>query len=400
MALDLDDGGLERLVVELARRSDPERFETHVVVLDHPGRHALDLEGFAAVHVAPPGPPWALFYPRGLAALFRRIAPDVVHTHSGVWYKASLAARMARVPRLVHTDHGRRWPDPRLEQYLDHLASRRTDVVVAVSAPLARFLDTRLRIRRDRICIIRNGVDTDRFRPAVDAGPLRESLGLAADVPVIGSIGRLDHIKGYDVMVEAFARLRGASWSGPAPVLVLAGEGPDDGSLRARIERLGLGASIRLLGWRKDVETLYRGFTLFTLSSRSEGTSLGLLEAMAAGLCPVVTDVGGNRDVVGPQLAGRLVPAENPTALAEEWRRALGDPGGRARDARLAREQVVERFSLAGMVREYATIYAGGGAGERPVFEATARSASRGAGRGDGHGVAPAPGIPLVGKHQ
>src|SRR5438093_10224690 len=94
-----------------------------------------------------------------------------------------------------------------------------------------------------------------------------------------------------------------------------------------------LQVAVRLFGWRDDVERLLTGFDVFTLASRSEGTSVSLLEAMSAGVCPVVTDVGGNRSVLGSELHHRLVPSGDPEALAAAWVAALGDGGGERRRA-------------------------------------------------------------------
>jgi glycosyltransferase involved in cell wall biosynthesis len=356
---DLDSGGLERLVVDIARGSDPSRFETHVLVLDFPGRNAASLGGAAQLHQSGPLPRWSMLHPGPLIRQIRTIAPHVVHTHSGVWYKASLAACRAGVPRLIHTDHGRPWPDPWSARLADRLAARRTDVIVAVSEPLAGFLATRLHVPPERLRIVLNGVDTARFEPRPDDGALRRELGLARDAPILGSIGRLDYIKGYDVMLEAMARLL-AEWRGDqAPVLVLAGDGPERESLRRRLGELGLDGRALLLGWRDDVEALHRAFTVFTLASRSEGTSIGLLEAMSAGLCPVITDVGGNAAVLGPSLRHRLVPAESPTALAAAWGAALSDSQRRTADAALARARVRDHYSLQSMVSVYESLYEG-----------------------------------------
>ncbi len=363
VVLDLDAGGLERLVVDIVRGSDTTRFESHVLCLREPGRQAASLDGMGRLHVAPPLSRWSWLHPAPLIRQIREIAPDVVHTHSGVWYKASLAARRAGVPRVIHTDHGRPWPDPWSSRMVDRLASHRTDVLVAVSESLARFLRARLHVRPGRLRVILNGVDTARFRPRADPGTLRQELGLAPDVPILGSIGRLDYIKGYDVMLHALGQLA-AEWPGhPLPVLVLAGDGPETGRLQLLARRLGLERRAFLVGWRQDVEALHAGFTLFTLASRSEGTSVGLLEAMSAGLCPVVTDVGGNAAVLGPSLRHRLVAAENPAALVAAWRDALGDPTRRVADAGAARHRVEQAYGLRAMVGAYERLYLGEDAG-------------------------------------
>ena len=188
IVLDLNAGGLERLVADLVRRADPARFENHVLALRFLGRNARGLEPANRLHVAAPLPRWTMAWPRPLIRQIRELAPDVVHTHSGVWYKASLAARWAGVPRLIHTDHGRPYPDPLGARLLDRLAAGRTDVIVAVSAALAQQLVAGVVADRRRLRVVPNGVDAERFRPRPDDGGLRRELGLDPAAPIIGSV--------------------------------------------------------------------------------------------------------------------------------------------------------------------------------------------------------------------
>ena len=354
----LNYGGMERLLADIVRGLDRSRFEAHVLVLQYFGRFADGLQEIAQLHQAPRMSRWSMVWPVALARQVARIAPHVVHTHSGVWYKASLAARMAGVRRIIHTEHGRQSPDPLSYRTIDSLAARRTDVVVAVSEPLRKqLIATRVAPAR-RMCVVQNGVDTNLYRPRPDDGALRREIGVDEHVPIIGSIGRLEQIKGYDVMLDAFARLLSSWTEDPLPVLVLAGEGSHRGQLEKMIRERGIAPHVRLLGWRNDAPVLHAGFTLFTMSSRSEGTSVSLLEAMSAGLCPVVTDVGGNADVLGSELAHRLTPTEDPNALVAAWRHALRDGRTRAADGAAARARVLRQFSVSAMIHEYEDLYA------------------------------------------
>jgi glycosyltransferase involved in cell wall biosynthesis len=353
----LNYGGMERLLADIVAEVSPERFESHVLVLDFFGRFAQGLEPHATLHRAGRMSPLSMVRPASLIRQIRAIAPDVVHTHSGVWYKISLAARGAGVPRLIHTDHGRASPDPLHARMLDSLAARRTDVVVAVSEALAQQLAATVVRGATPIEVVRNGVDTELHRPRADTGRIRLELGVGAEVPIVGSIGRLEPIKGYDVMVDAFARLL-AQWpGGEAPRLVIAGDGSQRQRLLHAAREHGIAEQVHLLGWRDDVHDLHSAFTLFTMSSRSEGTSVSLLEAMSAGLCPVVTDVGGNAAVLGGALRHRLVPPEDPEALAAAWRDVLLRRDRSEQDGAAARQRVIEAFSLAAMVERYQQLY-------------------------------------------
>ncbi len=352
-------GGMERVLADLVMGADRSRFETHVLCLQFLGRYATGLQEVATLHVADPLPRYSMLWPGPLIRQIKRIAPDVVHLHSGVWYKASLAARLAGMPRVVYTEHGRKNPDPWQDRLVGMLAARRTDRVIAVSDPLRQQLEERLHVPSRRLSVIHNGVDTRVYSPRADTGVIRRELGLAAETPIVGSIGRLEPIKGYDVMIEAFALLRRGWSDGPAPVLVVAGSGSARPAVESLVRERGLAGSAHLLGWRDDVDDLRSCFTLFTMSSRSEGTSISLLEAMSGGLCPVVTQVGGNADVLGAALQHRLVPAEHPAALAAAWREALTDVKARQRDGAAARERVQREFSVEAMVRAYEVAYTG-----------------------------------------
>lgn len=363
--LDLESGGLERMVASLMRSLPRSDFETHLLALNFLGRHASGLEEVGPVHVVRSRAGASLLWPRALTRAIREIAPDVVHTHSGVWFKVSLAARRAGVPRLVHTDHGRLNPDPLSYRIADHFASRRTDVVVAVSEALGAQMRRTVVGSAWPITVIPNGIDTAEFSRDRTAPGWKVRHGIDPDRPVLVTVGRLDAIKCYDVMLRAFSQVVQAGTGGLPPILVVAGDGPEEAHLKGLAQELRLGDAVRWLGWTDDVRDLLADAAAFTLSSRSEGTSMSLLEAMSLGVCPVVTNVGGNPAVLGSVLAHRLVPSGDVAGLADAYRRVLEREGERREDAAQARRRVEEAFSLGAMVRAYASIYLGGGNGYR-----------------------------------
>lgn len=353
----LNYGGMERLMFDLIRSLDKDEFESHVLVLQYVGRFGKDLEEHSAISVAGRMGPLSMLWPASLAAEMRRIAPDVIHCHSGVWHKAAAAARLAGVRRVIFTEHGRSYPDPWLARFFDHLASTRADAVVAVSQPVADHLSRRVRVDAHKLHVVPNGVDTTRFAELADTGVIRSEFNLAHDQPIIGSVGRLEPVKGFEVMLRAFGLLLQEPPPGPRPVLLIAGDGSARGQLEALVRELGLEGSVLLPGWRDDLEHLYGSFSVFSMSSFSEGTSISLLEAMSAGLCPVVTDVGGNRQVLGAALHHRLVPSADPVALARALRDALERTGARIADGAVARARATAEYSLRSMVARYESLY-------------------------------------------
>ncbi len=353
----LNYGGMERVLHSLVRELPRLGFEVHIVVLEYFGRFAEGLESSATLHQGPAMSRLSLIHPRGLADLLRSISPDVVHSHAGVWLKAARASRLARVPVIVHTEHGRQAPVPLVDRLIDNLASRWTDITVAVSDALAIVLREQVVHDPSRVRVIMNGVDTESAVAGGRCDALARELGIPDHALVIGSVGRLEPIKNYRLALRAFARLGANADGGDGPILVLVGDGSERAELEALAIDIGVHSRVRFLGWQADAHRLYPAFDLFTLTSRSEGTSISLLEAMSAGVCPVVTDVGGNGAVLGPELSQLLVQDNDEVALAETWRRLLADHSLRKSTAALARRRVEQEFSLARMIAQHAALY-------------------------------------------
>ena len=124
----LNYGGMERVLSDIVLRCDRELFESHVLCLQYLGRFAEGLETTATLHVAKPMRSGSMLWPKQLADEIRALAPDVVHSHSGVWYKSSLASQLAGVPRLVYTEHGRANPDPQLAEAARIMVERAAQV--------------------------------------------------------------------------------------------------------------------------------------------------------------------------------------------------------------------------------------------------------------------------------
>lgn len=355
--MSLNYGGMERLLSDLVRLLPLDGFDNHLIFLDYPGHFSAGLEAHATIHEVHHRSPLSLFRPVELAALFDRIRPDIVHSHSGVWLKSARAARLARVPAVIHTEHGRPVRESLIDRILDRLASQMTDCVVAVSDTIEAVLRRRVLAPAARVKIIINGVDTRRFQPAAEGRRFRWSLNLGSNDLVIGSVGRLEPIKNYSLSIDAFAKLLRLRPTAPRVILVLVGDGSQRAALESQAERLGVSDSVRFLGWNAKIEEVLQGLDLFTLSSHSEGTSISLLEAMSTGLCAVVTDVGGNRAVLGPDLDDQLVPPGNADALALAWKRFLDDRTQRTLRGRRSRERIVTGFSIERMVNDYAELY-------------------------------------------
>jgi glycosyltransferase involved in cell wall biosynthesis len=204
--------------------------------------------------------------------------------------------------------------------------------------------------------LVPNGVDARRFLPAKPAerAGLRARLGIPQDLPVVLFVGRLERRKGLDILFAAWAELvRRAD----APRLLIAG--PGDATAWGREARaLGVRDHITFLGGRTDVVDLYRAADLLVFASRAEGCPNVVLEAMACGVPVVATDVAGNREVIGGDgTAGRLVPTDEPTALAEAVSVLAGSASLRREMGAAARERILERFDIDRVGAQYLSLY-------------------------------------------
>ncbi len=357
VVLDLHEGGLQRVVYDLLRESSA-HVDAAVMCLAQLGRLGERLPP-AQVCVMPAGTGTSLIYPSRIAEAIRSHAPAVVHLHSGVWLKGAYAARMAGVQRVIFSDHGRAYPDPWPNKIADRLGALGTDVVVAVSAALGVYLRQALRIPGRRIRVIANGVSVPPRSTVASAAATRHGLGIAPHVPVIAAVGRLDPVKAYDLLIDALAEVR-QRWhegDGARPILLLIGDGPERERLQALAERHGLTAAIRFLGWRTDVREILSALDLFVLCSDSEGTSMSLLEAMAAGRPVLATAVGGTPDVLGDALRTQLVPKRDRAALVDGIFRTLRDSTGGRQVGETARRRVETTYSVASMIRAYESLY-------------------------------------------
>jgi glycosyltransferase involved in cell wall biosynthesis len=301
----------------------------------------------------------------------RRWQPDIVHTHMA---KAGTLGRLAalaynrtrgagRRVRLVHTYHGHVFegyfgsPSTRVFVLIERWIGRRTDALVAISPQIARDLVHMYRIAGEtQLKLIPLGFNLDRLLglSAADRGPAKASLELAEGTIAVTTVGRLTAIKQHTLFLDMAARLATAS---PRFVFLIVGDGELRPALEARANELGLAGRVRFLGWRGDLDIVYAATDIFVLTSRNEGTPVALIEAMAAGVASVSTDVGGVRDVVtGPEL-GSLVPFGDADALASAVLALADAPARRSESGRAARTSGRDRFHATRLIADIRELY-------------------------------------------
>jgi glycosyltransferase involved in cell wall biosynthesis len=304
-----------------------------------------------------------------LVRLFRRLRPDIVHTHTAkAGTLGRLAARLAGVPRSVHTFHGHvleGYFSPAATSFflrIERALARGTDRIITVSPRLRLALLAMQIGRPEQVEVVPLGLDLDRFlRMPTGQGDLRPSLRVPAGAPLLGIVGRLVPIKDHPTLLQALTLLPDGD---QAPHLLVVGDGERREELEQLAHRLGLGSRVHFLGWRDDLETILSGLDVVICSSKNEGTPVALIEAMAAGVPVLSTDVGGVGDLVTHGETGWLVPPADPSALARGIERLLRDPALRRRLAAGARPVVLERHDVKGLIHRMETLYEGVMAGK------------------------------------
>lgn len=310
-----------------------------VVGVSAPGPYVADLEASGIRHIALEHATRSmdarrdLLLARELYRVFRRECPDIVHTHNPKtgWF-GRLAARAARVPVVVNTVHGlyATPQDPRLRRTVVYALER-----AAAACSHAELLQSeedlpvlrRLRVPADRLHVLGNGIDLDRFRvpsPASRA-EARVRFGFRPDEVVVGAVGRLVWEKGLREILELARLLRS---SHPQVVVVVAGPLDPDKGDGLSADALSLATAetgIRFVGEVRDIEQFYAALDCYVLASYREGFPRSAMEAAACGLPLVVTDIRGCRQVVDQGRNGLLVAVRDPAALADAVARLVDD---------------------------------------------------------------------------
>jgi glycosyltransferase involved in cell wall biosynthesis len=350
-----DPGGAETVLVEIAHHLGP-GFESEGLVLV-PGwiQSTLGDRGIPT-HTLPLDRSFDISWPFRLARLIRARGINLIQSHEFTTNcYATLAARLARVP-IVCTVHGKNYyPTRYYRRAAYRWVARNANAFVAVSADLARFLNRRLGIPEHRLRVILNGVDLTRFGAAQGGrDALRAALGIPADGFVALTVAALFEVKAHADLIDAAAIVLRAH---PDVHFLFAGEGPLEPELRNRAERQGVAKRVRFLGFRRDVPELLAASDVYVLPSHSEGLPVSVIEASAAGLPVVATDVGGTGEVVEQDRTGLLVPPRDPERLAAAIGRIVADREAARRLGAAGRERVRTRFGLERMIDDYRRLY-------------------------------------------
>jgi glycosyltransferase involved in cell wall biosynthesis len=353
-------GGGERMAVTIAMRLDPGRFDRALCAtrsVDGPNFDRELREAGVTTFSLDRRSRHALSAWRPLISFLRRQQIDIVHAHkfgSNVW--GTLLGRLSGVPIVIA--HEQSWASarysaggPRLRSFLDReVVARHADVFFAVSqADRRRMIDLE-GVPAERVRVLPNAIPA----PIPTGHDVRRELAIPPTAPVVGTVCQLRPEKGLDLLVTAASELVPRY---PELRILIAGDGVEEGALRALVGRYGLGANVLLLGTRTDIPDVVAAFDIGVCCSHFEGTPLSVMEYMAAGKPVVASDVGGLPELIQHGVHGLLVEPGSPPALADALANLLDEPQRRATLGSQAQERQTREFDLDHAVRRIENLY-------------------------------------------
>lgn len=352
---ELDIGGTEQQILELARHIDRDRFEPHVCCFRY-GRKAKEIAAFGVpVHHEPKrlkADPGLILR---LASLMRRERFDIVQTYlwtANTW--ARLAARLAGIPIVVASERNVDIWEESYKRVIGRWLARSTDRIIANSEAVRQYLLGRGGLDPEKVVTIYNGVNFERFHAPCDPQVRRNELGLPEDAVLAGVVARVEPAKDHATLLKAMSLIRERV---PKLHLVVVGGGSEEENLRRMTRDLKIGDRVHFTGFRTDSAEWLQSVDFSVLSSVKEGLSNSVIESMAAGRAIAATEVGGNGEVIVREETGLLVPARDTTSLANAIARLAESPELRERFGRAGQERVETMFAVPPMVENTQRLY-------------------------------------------
>lgn len=347
MLTSFDIGGAEQFVLDLCRRIDRKRFDVTVIatVRGGPLRSEFHDAGIPT-EVVEKTTKLGIAAIRHLTALLADLRPDIVHTHlfgGDTWGR--IAAFRAGISHVISTEHNTNRDEGFVKRFVKRRLAARTERIVAVSDAVRSYSMLVDRIPSDRITVIPNGIDLERFRPV----PRTPHSGVR-----IITVGRLVAQKGHEVLIDALAMCRERI---PRVSLAIVGDGPLRATLEEHVRAYHLSDVVRFTGFRRDCADRYHAADIAVFPSRWEGFGIAAVEASACGLPVIATTVGGLQRVVIDQETGILVPPDDAAALANALTDLAGDHARQVLFGHAGRRHVERNFDIRRTVERYEELY-------------------------------------------
>lgn len=353
----LRPGGAENVVVNLAKGLKAQKLD--VMVLSREGGSLLQQLYGISTQVLPKKGIFDWQYLLALSKLVYTNKIDIIHSHLfGNNFYGFLASLITK-RKVIFTIHGEDCFKSRNRILFYKSVAPFVSKIVTVSKPLYRFLIDELCIRKEKVSLIPNGINTSFFRHRIGLENHKKKIGLPLDVPIIGAIGNISPVKGYDILLNAAINVHNEI---PNACFVIVGGTSQHyeeymKDLRALAITKNITDKVFFLGKRDDVEEILPLFDVYVLPSRSEGTSIALLEAMASGRPIIATNVGGTPDIIESNKTGIIIPPEDPYSLSNAIIKLLKNSSLAKGLSERAQLVVEKEFSIDSMLTNYMSLY-------------------------------------------
>ena len=359
----LDVGGLENGLVNLINTMPVSKYRHAIICLtDYTDfRQRIQRDDVACYALnKKPGQDWMVFV--RLFKLLKQLRPNIVHTRNLTALECQGVAALAGIPHRVHSEHGRDVTDidgkNKKYTFLRRFFRPFIHRYIALSKDLEQWLFSHIKVDKQKLQQIYNGVDTDRFLERQGERSHYPDQFNDPNLVIVGTVGRMQPVKDQLTLVKAFVHLLEQNEHLKQTLrLALVGDGPLVGEIQTYLQDKGLQGYVWQAGSRNDIPDLMRGMDVFVLPSLNEGISNTILEAMASGLPVIATAVGGNPELVADNETGKLVPVRDVNALAAALAQYATDDALRAAHGHAARQRCETLFSLKSMVNSYMAAY-------------------------------------------
>ncbi len=347
-------GGAETLLFNLVQRLPSRQVDPMIVCLKDKGELGVRATDFVPVVDRLIHHKYDLGVLTRLRSLFRKHAVDVVVTVGAgdKMFWGRIAARWAKVPVVCSALHSTGWPDG--VSWLNRLLTPITDGFIAVAQQHGRHLREAERFPADRVFVIPNGIDTDRFVYSRSSGEnWRQRLGIDREAPVVGIVAALRPEKNHEMFLQVARRIADQV---PTSRFVIVGDGPQRENIQRMCQAWSLTDRVTLLGSQLDIPGILSMMDIFALTSHNEASPVSIMEALACERPVVATHVGSVDELVLPNATGLLTPPGNAETCAAACLSLLANPSARRRLGIAGRQVVVRKHSLDSMADGYADL--------------------------------------------
>lgn len=359
VTFDMRIGGTEQVIKNITQGSDKSQFEMGIVCIESPlGPFAKELqdEGIKFYQLNRQ-PAFDLSIVTGIRNIIKQQSIDILHCHQYTpWVYGTLAAIFTKT-KVIFTEHGRFYPDSSSlkRRMINPILSILTDKITAISKATKQALIDYEFLPKSKIEVIYNGIKPlDVKQNEVDE--LRTKLGIAKDTFILGTVARLDPIKNHTMMLKAFKLVLEGH---PNTTLIIVGDGEERANIESLIAELDMKNEVILPGYIEQPKNYIALLDIFLLSSFSEGTSMTLLEAMSLGKPSVVTDVGGNPEVITHHKEGAVVKSNYHEEFAREINLIKCDLKQKGTMKKNIRTSFDKKYSDLMMLEKYVHSYTG-----------------------------------------